>query len=236
MEDETGILQNDLSIDRKLRHRYFPERCRQQNLEEHGKTRGSTNKNSIGRRNQSLEEKPTTPASKLAQKLLAKAKVKLVAARKLCDADLWEDSASRSYYAMFHAARAALIQIGKSPKTHEGTVSEFGRRLVLNGTFPREMGRAFADAKSARETYEYSTIEEISSDEAENLLENGEKFVSHVEKYLGTRKKSADTRASARSKGGEKKDRNLKFKTSLPGFRFEGEAHEASRYRFPGKK
>ncbi len=137
---------------------------------------------------------------------------------------------------MFHAARAALIQISVSPKTHEGTVSEFGRRLVLNGTFPREMGRALADAKSARETYEYSAIEEISSDEAENLLENAERFVSHVEKYLGTSKKSAHIPTLATSKAGKKKHGNPKFRTSLPSFRFEEEAHEASRYLFPSEK
>lgn len=100
---------------------------------------------------------------------------------------------------MFHAARAALVKVGVSPKTHEGTVSEFGRKLVLNGSFPREMGRALADAKSARETYEYSAIEEVSRDEAKNLLENAVRFVSLVETFLGTRKKPAHIHTSAGS-------------------------------------
>ena len=72
-------------------------------------------------------------ASSIAERLLGKAELKLGAARELYDKGFFEDSASRSYYAMFHAARAALARVGVTTKTHEGTVSEFGRVLVLGG-------------------------------------------------------------------------------------------------------
>jgi uncharacterized protein (UPF0332 family) len=123
-------------------------------------------------------------APSIAEKLLAKAELKLGAARELYDKGFFEDSASRSYYAMFHAARAALTRVGVTTRTHEGTVSEFGRTLVLRGVFPRDLGRALAEAKAARETYEYSATMEIQRDEAEALLRDAERFVSTVKSQL----------------------------------------------------
>jgi len=123
-------------------------------------------------------------ASSIAERLLGKAEVKLSAARELYAKGFFEDSASRSYYAMFHAARAALTKVGVTTRTHEGTVSEFGRRLVLEGVFPRDLGRALAEAKAARETYEYSATMEIASDEAEALLKDAERFVSQIKSRL----------------------------------------------------
>src|SRR6266704_4424373 len=122
--------------------------------------------------------------SSIAEKLLGKAEVKLSAARELYSRGFFEDSASRSYYAMFHAARAALTQVGVTTRTHEGTVSEFGRILVLRGVFPRDLGRALAEAKAARETYENSATMEIQRDEAEAILRDAERFVSQVKSRL----------------------------------------------------
>ena len=87
---------------------------------------------------------------------------------------------------MLHAARAALSRIGVNPKSHEGTVSEFGKRLVLAGVFPKEMGRSLAESKAARETYEYSVTAEIGREEAEMLLRDAEDFVAQVKSKLKT--------------------------------------------------
>src|SRR3989442_3706395 len=123
-------------------------------------------------------------SSSIAERLLGKAEMKLSAARELYDKGFFEDSASRSYYAMFHAARAALAKVGVTTRTHEGTVSEFGRILVLREVFPRDLGRALADAKAARETYEYSATMEIQRDQAEAILRDAERFVSQVKSQL----------------------------------------------------
>jgi len=143
-------------------------------------------------------------ASSIAEKLLGKAELKLGAARELYDKGFFEDSASRSYYAMFHAARAALAKVGVTTRTHEGTVSEFGRILVLKGIFPRDLGRALAEAKAARETYEYSATMEIKSEEAEALLKDAERFVSQVKNQLKSLKPwtTADLAGSGAKKAG----------------------------------
>ena len=51
----------------------------------------------------------------------------------LLDGDGYEGAVSRGYYAIFHAARAALHKLDSAPATHHGVVSEFGRLLVKTG-------------------------------------------------------------------------------------------------------
>jgi len=115
---------------------------------------------------------------------LEKAIKRLRVAERLFREGEYEDAVSRAYYAMYHAAKAALSTLNIFPKTHEGVVSEFGRRFVLPGTFPKELGRNLADAKAARETYEYSVTAEIEKPEAEIILSNAQKFVDTIKKYL----------------------------------------------------
>jgi hypothetical protein len=62
---------------------------------------------------------------------------------------------------------------------------------VLEGIFPRELGRALAEAKAARETYEYSATMEIEREEAEALLRDAEKFVARVKSLLKSLKPRA---------------------------------------------
>jgi hypothetical protein len=115
---------------------------------------------------------------------LEKAFKRLKVAEKLLQDDAYEDATSRAYYAMYQAARAALAIVNVFPKTHEGVVSEFGRKFVLGGIFPKELGKNLADAKAARETYEYSVTATVSKAEAEAILLNAREFVTAVKKYL----------------------------------------------------
>ena len=120
----------------------------------------------------------------MAKAHLEKAIERLRVAEKLFRDGEYEDAVSRAYYAMYHAARAALSMVNVFPKTHEGVVSEFGRRFVLAGIFPKELGKNLADAKAARETYEYSVTATVGKSEAEVILLNAQDFVKAVRKYL----------------------------------------------------
>jgi len=119
----------------------------------------------------------------LARAHLEKAVEGLRAAEKLFQDGCYEDAVSRAYYAMYHAARAALSIVNVFPKTHEGVVAEFGRKFVLTGIFEKELGKNLAHAKAARETYEY-TIATVLKPEAEAILRNAQNFVKTVKKYL----------------------------------------------------
>lgn len=115
---------------------------------------------------------------------LEKAVDRLRVAEKLFRDGDYEDAVSRAYYAMYHAARAALSTLNVFPKTHEGVVTEFGRRFVLADVFSKELGKNLADAKAARETYEYSVTAVVGKPEAEAILSNAQRFVDAIKKHL----------------------------------------------------
>ncbi|MGC9345797.1 MAG: HEPN domain-containing protein [Candidatus Bathyarchaeales archaeon] len=120
----------------------------------------------------------------IAKAHLEKAVERLKVTEKLFRDGDYEDAVSRAYYAMYHAARAALSTVNVFPKTREGVVSEFGRKFVLAGIFPKELGRNLADAKAARETYEYSVTATVGKSEAEAILLNAQEFVNAMKKHL----------------------------------------------------
>jgi uncharacterized protein (UPF0332 family) len=63
--------------------------------------------------------------------LLAKAERACASARLLCGASDAEGACNRAYYAMFDAARAALLASGAvAGKTHSGLMSAFSEHLV----------------------------------------------------------------------------------------------------------
>jgi uncharacterized protein (UPF0332 family) len=66
-------------------------------------------------------------------------------------------------------------------------VSEFGRKFVLTGVFSKESAKNLADAKAARETYEYSVTATVGKSEAEAILSNAQRLVNAIKKRLKER-------------------------------------------------
>ncbi len=116
--------------------------------------------------------------------LLSKARSKLRVAEKLLELGEYEDAASRAYYAMLYAARAALALEGISPRTHEGVLREFGRAFVKTRKLPRELGAALSNAKSLRETANYSAEPLLEPDDAKWSVEAAKGFIEGVNKLL----------------------------------------------------
>lgn len=61
-----------------------------------------------------------------AQKHLARADQLLAAAESLIQQGFPPDAVSRSYYAMFHAATAVLLELGIQRSSHHATWAAFG--------------------------------------------------------------------------------------------------------------
>jgi uncharacterized protein (UPF0332 family) len=67
----------------------------------------------------------------------------------------FESSVSRTYYAIFFAAQAALLSEGLSYSSHKMTISGFGEHFIKTNIFPREMGREFNRAFDKRQISDY---------------------------------------------------------------------------------
>lgn len=95
-----------------------------------------------------------------AQELLAKAVQAAKSAKLLLDAGDADGACNRAYYAMFDAARAALLASGASvpaemAKTHSGLISAFSLHLVKTGRVPIEHGKALNKAEELRLIADY---------------------------------------------------------------------------------
>lgn len=117
---------------------------------------------------------------------MTKANRALASADKLLQDDDSDGACNRAYYAMFDAARAALIA-SKAPvppeiaKTHSGLIAAFSLRLVKPGLFPVELGRAFNRAEDLRLVADYKG-DSIGHEEARWAVEHARTFLEQVGK------------------------------------------------------
>jgi uncharacterized protein (UPF0332 family) len=91
---------------------------------------------------------------------MSKAERSLGAARLLLDNGYTDEACSRAYYAMFDAARAALL-IANAPveaevaRTHRGLMAAFGLHIVKPGLISQEIGRSLSQAQHVRLIADY---------------------------------------------------------------------------------
>lgn len=95
-----------------------------------------------------------------AQELLAKAIQASASAKLLLDVGDADGACNRAYYAMFDAARAALLASGapvasEIAKTHSGLISAFSLYLVKTGRVPIELGKTLNKAEELRLIADY---------------------------------------------------------------------------------
>jgi uncharacterized protein (UPF0332 family) len=96
-----------------------------------------------------------------AAQLLAKAERALLSAKELLASNDPDGACNRAYYAMFDAARAALLSI-KAPvlpetiKTHAGLNRAFALHVVKEDLFPAEIGKSLQQIEELRIIADYN--------------------------------------------------------------------------------
>ena len=115
-----------------------------------------------------------------AEDLMIKAAQAAESARVLLDHGDADGSCNRAYYAMFDAARAALLAAGHDVgKTHRGVLNAFNDRLVKGGPMPKEAGRLLKHAEAFRYVADYSD-NAVELTDAREMVEQAETFIAAV--------------------------------------------------------
>jgi uncharacterized protein (UPF0332 family) len=114
--------------------------------------------------------------------LMAKADTACLSARALVDLGDVDGAANRAYYAMFDAARAALLASGAPVepdigRTHSGLIGAFGNYLVKNGPVSKELGRLLNRAHEIRLVADYNG-DSVEPADALEMVEQAETFVA----------------------------------------------------------
>jgi uncharacterized protein (UPF0332 family) len=115
--------------------------------------------------------------------LLAKARRYLRSADLLFRDGDYESCVSRTYYAMFYCAQAALLTRSLTFSSHKSVIAAFGEHFVKTGVFPKQMGRELNRAFEKRQLgdYEFTTV--VSDEDARELLARGQEFCDAVQQW-----------------------------------------------------
>lgn len=116
--------------------------------------------------------------------LLAAAEEALEAARVLVGQGFYPDAVSRAYYAMLHAARAALASRDIAAKTHGGALRRIREVFVEPRLLPAEVTTAFGRAMELRALADYSAALRPGRKDAETVLRDAERFIEAVRNLL----------------------------------------------------
>ena len=114
--------------------------------------------------------------------LIAKADTACSSARALLNLGDVDGASNRAYYAMFDAARAALLASGAPVepdigRTHSGLIGAFGNFLVKNGPVSKEVGRLLNRAHEIRLVADYNG-DSVEPADAQEMVEQAETFVA----------------------------------------------------------
>lgn len=96
----------------------------------------------------------------------------------------YKGAISRAFFAMEHAARAALAVKDQEPKTHRGMVQAFNNQLVRTGEMDRDRGESLEDAQQARNTADYGSFYRATAHEAYQVCAEAAVFLTDTRKYL----------------------------------------------------
>ena len=102
-------------------------------------------------------------------------------AQLLLDSGDADGACNRAYYAMFDAARAALLAsdapvVPEVVKTHSGLISAFSLHLVKTGQVPVELGKAFNKVEDPRLIADYKG-DPVELEDAAWAVQQAERFV-----------------------------------------------------------
>lgn len=120
----------------------------------------------------------------LAKYRIEVAEEKLASSKVLLSNKKNKDSVSRSYYAMFSAARALLATKGLDSPKHSGIISLFNQHFVKENLVDKSFGKILAEAKDAREESDYGDFTIVSEEEAKAQLNNADLFVNGIKKVI----------------------------------------------------
>ncbi|MEO8008762.1 MAG: HEPN domain-containing protein [Betaproteobacteria bacterium] len=117
---------------------------------------------------------------------MGKASRAALSARLLLDAGDVNGACNRAYYAMFDAARAALIESGapvqsEVGRTHSGLISAFSLHLVKTAQVPIEYGKALNKVAEIRLIADY-TEDEVTAETAKWAVEQAVEFIAAMQK------------------------------------------------------
>ena len=115
---------------------------------------------------------------------MQRAKEKYIVGKNTIDIGFYADSIPNFYYSMLFAATALLTMKKQQPKTHEGTLTSFGREFVRNGDFNKDIAKYFSQAETLRDKVDYDAFNGVTENMARKKMRQCEEFIKETNKIF----------------------------------------------------
>lgn len=120
----------------------------------------------------------------LAEYRMERAKEMLDAAKGNLEIGQFKTSLNRSYYAIFHAMRAANILKGFDSSKHSGVIAFFNKEYLKEEILERKLSVIIKNSAFLREKSDYDDFFIASRKDAEKQLEDASIFLEKLETYI----------------------------------------------------
>lgn len=118
------------------------------------------------------------------EEFVSKARESLDAAEILLQQKFYDFSASRTYYAMFYMAQAALFTKGHSFSKHSAVIAAFGKHFAKTGTIDAKYHRYLKNAYDKRTVGDYAVGVHVSPEAAREIINCANEFFEVMVNYL----------------------------------------------------
>jgi len=122
-----------------------------------------------------------------ARKELERASEALASAQLLLQGGLHVDALSRAYYAVLHAAKAALLTKGIAADSHDAVKRLFGLHLVKTGDIPSAYGIILRKEQDDRLLADYDVAFEPEKERVELRCAEAKDFIETIYTFLDNR-------------------------------------------------
>ncbi|MBM4065014.1 MAG: HEPN domain-containing protein [Planctomycetes bacterium] len=120
----------------------------------------------------------------LAQDEYQRATEELKVAKLLHENSFYYKSVTSAYYAVYHAAKAALLLDGIAPQSHEGIERMFSLYYVKPGKIGAHIGKIIGRLMKLRSEADYYPETPFNSDDSSEAIEKAEIFVKDIQKVV----------------------------------------------------
>jgi len=105
------------------------------------------------------------------------------AADLLLEEGFYEDAVSRAYYAVLHAAKAALLARDIVTESHTAVRRFFGKELVQQGLLEKEWAMIFAHEQDERASADYDVELTFSQEVAGQRVNDAKRFLERIRSF-----------------------------------------------------
>lgn len=116
--------------------------------------------------------------------MIKKSEEKLESADVLYKNAIYDDCASRAYYAVYHALAAILYSKNLEFSSHSQTIGAFNKEFVHTGILPKYFTKKIKSLYDYRESGDYDINSNITRDIASDSIETAVEVLNAIKSYL----------------------------------------------------